>query len=540
MSQTETILASLPGDVLGGLRGADRLLARVRQGHGAVPEVVKTTSETLSDCDFDVAICGGTLGIFLGAALQQRGWRVVVIEKGVLRGRDQEWNISRRELAVFEELELLSAAELEQAIASEYNPGRVAFHKGIELWVEDILNVGVDPVYLLDRLQQKFLAAGGTVLENTPFESAIVHPDGVKITAGETTIRARLLVDATGNFSAIALQARQGKAPDGICVVVGSCARGYEQKQNETGDLLASITAIENDCQYFWEAFPARDGRTTYLFTYLDAASDRPGLEFFLDEYFRLLPEYQSVALEQLELARVLFGFFPSYRQSPLRVPWDRVLPVGDSSGMQSPVSFGGFGSMVRHLQRLTLGTEEALQVDLLDRYSLSLLQPYQPNIAATWLFQKTMSVKKKFAIKGILQNGAGNPRSWVSPDQSIPPNRINDLLSSVFAAMERAGDPVLRPFLQDVVQFPALTQALVLTAIARPGLVLSLVPQLGIPALGEWLGHYLNLGLYRGFYSLGEAIAPATQDWLPERGYYFRRWLDAWKYGSGSDYEGS
>lgn len=44
-------------------------------------------------------VCGGTLGIFLAAALQLAGLRVAVVERGPLRGRAQEWNISRKEIA---------------------------------------------------------------------------------------------------------------------------------------------------------------------------------------------------------------------------------------------------------------------------------------------------------------------------------------------------------------------------------------------------------------------------------------------------------
>ena len=44
-------------------------------------------------------VCGGTLGIFLAAALQLAGLRVAVVERGPLVGRAQEWNISRKEIA---------------------------------------------------------------------------------------------------------------------------------------------------------------------------------------------------------------------------------------------------------------------------------------------------------------------------------------------------------------------------------------------------------------------------------------------------------
>jgi lycopene cyclase CruP len=315
-----------------------------------------------------------------------------------------------------------------------------------------------------------------------------------------------------GHFSPIVKQARKGEKPTGVCLVVGSCAKGYPH--NETGDLITSFTPILNQCQYFWEAFPARDGRTTYLFTYVDAHRDRFSLEFFMEEYLRLLPEYQNVELDRLQFERFLFGFFPAYSNSPLHLPWHRLLAVGDSAGAQSPVSFGGFGAMVRHLKRLTFGVDEALKNNLLDRNSLALLQPYQPNIAVTWLFQKTMSV----AI-----------------DRKAAPNQINDLMSGVFQVMDKLGEDVIKPFLQDVIQFPALSKTLPLV---NPKLVLPLFPQIGISALLEWSIHYINLGLYSGFYPLGKSVQPLVENLNSQQQYYYHRWLDAWKYGSGGDYE--
>jgi lycopene cyclase CruP len=511
MTLTEQILSQLPGDGLGRLRSVDRLWQELRSDTISIPCVIDESRDSLGNLDWDVMICGGTLGILLGAALQKRGWRVALIERGILRGREQEWNISRQELQVFIDLELLSESELETAIATEYNPARVSFFQGHEVWVKDVLNIGVDPVFLLETLKLKFLEAGGLLLEKTPFDSATVHPDGVLIKAGENRLKTRLLIDAMGHFSPIAKQARKGEKPAGVCLVVGSCAKGYPH--NETGDLIASFTPILNQCQYFWEAFPARDGRTTYLFTYVDTHRDRFSLEFFMEEYLRLLPEYQNVKLNQLNFERFLFGFFPSYPKSPLHLPWNRMLAVGDSAGGQSPVSFGGFGAMVRHLNRLTIGIEEALQNNLLDRKSLSLLQPYQPNISVTWLFQKTMSV-------GI--------------DKKVSPNQINDLMSGVFQVMDRLGDDVLKPFLQDVIQFSPLAKTLPLV---NPKLVLPMLPQIGITPLLDWSIHYFNLALYSGLYPLGKSLRPLMKNLPSVPQYYYHRWLDTWKYGSGSDY---
>ncbi|NJR40821.1 MAG: FAD-binding oxidoreductase [Leptolyngbyaceae cyanobacterium CSU_1_4] len=524
MSLTEQILSQLPG-TLTALRSADRLWQSYRENAVPTAIVVTERSEPLDEVEWDVVICGGTLGIIMGAALVRRGWRVALLERGILRGRQQEWNISRQELQVLIALDLLTEAELDKAIATQYNPARLSFHLGIELWVKDVLNIGVDPIFLLETLKSKFLAAGGQLFEQVAFKEAIVHPNGVAIAVTQiddsaplypsNSYRSRLMLDAMGHFSPVSRQARQGQQPDAICLVVGSCAQGFPQ--NETGDLFASFTPIQNQCQYFWEAFPACDGRTTYLFTYLDADPQRPSLEALFEDYLQLLPEYQKVAIEQLQFQRALFGFFPCYRQSPLQPRWNRILAIGDSSGSQSPLSFGGFGSMIRHLKRLTEGIEAALETDLLHRRALARLQPYQPNLAVTWLFQRSMSV-------GI--------------HQTIAPDQINALLSGVFQAMEQLGEPVLKPFLQDVVQFSALLKTLLRVSVMHPLLVLKVIPQVGIGTLLEWLIHYVNLGVYAGLYPIARSLKPWAKHLSPSQKYGFLRGLEALQYGSGNDFE--
>jgi len=515
MSLTEQILSQIPGNPLAGLRQADRLWQSYREAMIPQNTVVKQSSEPLEAIEWDAVICGGTLGILIGAALAQRGWRVALLERGKLRGRDQEWNISRQELEALVELELLTQAELEGAIATEYNPASVRLHQGIELQITDVLNIGVDPVYLLDKLKAKFLAAGGRLFEDTAFGEAIVHPNGVGVqaTEGKTLFTTRLLLDAMGHFSPLSRQARQGKPPDAICLVVGTCAQGFPE--NPTGDLFATFTPVKNQCQYFWEAFPAREGRTTYLFTYLDAQPERPSLETLFEDYLQLLPQYQGVGIDRLQFQRALFGFFPCYRQSPLKPAWNRILPIGDSSGNQSPLSFGGFGAMIRHLKRLICGIDAALAEDLLDRPALSMLHPYQPSLAVTWLFQRSMSV-------GV--------------NQKIAPDQINTLLSGVFEQMQQLGDSVLRPFLQDVVQFSALAQTMIRVAIAHPRLVLAVIPHVGLQTLLTWLGHFLALGLYAALYSLTLKLKPRIKSLPPVWQYYSDRWLEALQYGSGND----
>ena len=154
MSLTSTHLAHLP-ETLKALQQADDRWANMRQaplkGSQTVPQVVITDAERLEMIEYDVVIAGGTLGIAIAAALAMGGFRVAVIERGLLRGRDQEWNISRHELDILMELKLLTPEELETTISSEFNPIRVKFGD-TELWTEDVLNIGVDPVYLLETV----------------------------------------------------------------------------------------------------------------------------------------------------------------------------------------------------------------------------------------------------------------------------------------------------------------------------------------------------------------------------------------------------
>ena len=168
---------------------------------------------------------------------------------------------------------------------------RAGFHGGEDVWTRDVLNLGVRPDRLiakvrmcvlfvlghrqhfnqshmfdnqssllswmlrgLRQVRQRFEAAGGTVLEMTGAEGVAVHPNGVSLdipkkdsaqaqasngtqpegaAADGAGITGRLLIDCMGNFSPIVRQARWGQRPDGVCLVVGTCSRGFQH--NTTG-----------------------------------------------------------------------------------------------------------------------------------------------------------------------------------------------------------------------------------------------------------------------------------------------------------------
>ncbi|KAJ6674659.1 LYCOPENE BETA/EPSILON CYCLASE PROTEIN [Salix viminalis] len=491
----------------------------------SIPGVTSHSDLTGKEVDkFDVVVCGGTLGIFIATALSAKGLQVGIVERNVLKGREQEWNISRKELLELVDVGILEENDIEQTIAMNFNPNRCGFEDKGEIWVKDILNLGVSPVKLVEIMKKRFISLGGVIFEGCSVSSISIYEDASVLKLSEGNIlSSRLVIDAMGNFSPVVKQIRRGRKPDGVCLVVGSCARGF--KDNSTSDIIYSSSSVkkvgDSEAQYFWEAFPAGSGpldRTTYMFTYVSPQPGSPKLEELLEDFWDLMPEYQGVSLDNLEILRVIYGIFPTYRDSPLPAAFDRILQFGDASGIQSPVSFGGFGSLTRHLGRLSAGVYEAINGDFLDASSLSLLNPYMPNLSASWLFQRAMSAKK---------------------NSNVPPEFINELLHVNFQSMQKLGDPVLRPFLQDVIQFGALSKTLGLVMLTKPQIIPSIFKQVGIPVLLDWSSHFFMLGYYTFLSTYADPVIRSLLTAFPSKmKYEWKRYLEAWKYGSGLDYK--
>ncbi|KAI7837968.1 hypothetical protein COHA_008271 [Chlorella ohadii] len=546
---------------------------RTKTVWGPRPQFVRESGQKLGAApEYDVVVCGGTLGIFLACSLQLRGLRVAVVERGPLAGRAQEWNISKKEMEELVELGMLSQQDVEDSISIEFNPVRVGFAGGSDLWTRDVLNLGVSPARLVAAARARFEAAGGVVLERTPLAGMVVYRNGVALQlaggsgAGKGSgssaengagaaaaaeaqqqqqqfLTARLVLDAMGNASPVVQQVRWGQKPDGVCLVVGTCARGFAPAQNTTGDVIYTCTPSQppaaadgggsssgsghaaaaeavTNCQLFWEGFPAGSGpgdRTTYLFTYLDASPSRPSLEALLDEYWRRMPEYQGVQLEDLQVLRILFGWFPTYRGSPLAPRFSRVLQVGDASGIQSPLSFGGFGALTRHLGRLTAGVTEALEADSLDARSLALLNAYSPGLSGAWMLQRAMSIPADL--------------------RSYRTDFINKLLAGNFKAMEQLGEPTLKPFLQDVIQLGPLVRTMGKQMVTEPLMVPQILLRVGPAAMADWLLHLLGLATYTFLDWDLQKYEPVIDKLPPKPRFIMRRTLENVKFGAGKDY---
>ena len=511
---------------------------KLKAGEVQAPrQIVSPGAKTPDTAEFDVIVVGGNIGILIATALAVSGLKVAVVEAGALRGRAQDWNASRKEVMELVEAGVLTKEEAEEVIGIEFNPVRCGFAGGEDVWLTDVLNVGVRPQVLIGHARARLEASGGRVFENAPLaEVAVGEASAVVRTATGDELSTRLVLDCMGQRSPIVAQARDGALPDGACVVVGSCADGFAPEANTFGDVIFADTAMEmvgggdaasGGCpvQYFWEAFPASASlsqRTTYLFTYMSLEKERPAVLDIMDDYWRKLPDYQGVPLDELALQRVLFGLFVSYKDSPLPCKWDRVMQVGDASGIQSPLSFGGFGAVTRHINRLTPAIGAALAADALSAHQLSLVNPYQANLRAAWLFQASM--------RPPVRAGAWSDEF------------ISNVLVATFEVMEARGEAVMRPFLQDVLRVDGLVLTIGGLMVSHPLVAVEILLRLGPLPLADWFVHFaamVGATAVAGAPPLRAAVASAARSGAlpPETGFAAERFVEGLQYGAGLDY---
>ena len=450
-----------------GSAGGPELLARLRQldALGPVrPAPPLAPGPGPGSVDFDVILVGGGLSLLVAAPLAARGLRVAICERGRAAQAQREWNASWPELQALPALGLVSEAELNALVLNRYRHGICRWHGGGTHRVYGVLDCAVDATALLALARQRASAAGVTFFEGQAAEAVGADAYGVRLQLGPAAdaqvLTARLLLDGRGAASPYA-------RADIICPTVGGVLTGLSEGTDVdcvdpgVGEILATTEHVEAGHQHIWEAFPGRPGQTTvYLFYYAQRRHLAPGalLELYA-RFFARLSQYKS---GPAQLLRPTFGHIPGWsRLAPApRAPHRRIILMGDAAARHSPLTFCGFGAMLRALGPLVTDVVAELGGDAGRHPPRRLQLEDAPLHGATGALALVMT----------------------RPQAAGQVGALNGLLDVAFATLARQGNGPFAALLQDRMDLPDFLRFLLATSRRQPG-----VYRLIWRCLGPW-----------------------------------------------------
>jgi lycopene cyclase CruA len=427
--------------------------------------------------DFDVILAGGGLSLVYGATLARRGLRVAIFDKRRIGCGHREWNISRAELRPLVDSELFTAAEVDALVQLEYDHGICRWHGGGTYPVKRVLDCVVDAERLLDGLRARAEAAGATLLDHHALAGYRVGAGGVAVTlAPQKILSARLLLDGMGASSPHA-------AYDLVCPTVGGVLGGLDHGGDalavdpRVGEILVTTEGVEDDRQHIWEGFPGPSGRfTTYLFHYAEPAQLPPHpLLSLYERFFATRPRYKR---GEAVLVKPTYGFIPAYsRLRPMPAARDRVLLVGDAAGRHSPLTFCGFGSMIRSFLPVADGLRARIADNRLDARAL----------ASLWREPPGLQVMGGLTLMMV-------PGRRPSAD----PADVNRLLDAAFASLAELGDEIYGAFVRDQIGFSDFVAFMRATAKRRPSIYDDVFRQLSATEIARWTMQLGKLALQK------------------------------------------
>lgn len=462
-------------------------------GYGPPAEPQPAVAET-----FDVIIAGGCFGLIVGATLAARyGWRVLVFDRHQVGKTHRDWNISRGEIRRLTEAGLLTDAEVESCVAAEYDRGFVKFHAegcwidADRLWFDDVLTLAVSSDRLLALCRRKLLHDGRSQCrDRTTLRGVQVEENGVTVEVvcrdeGRLRFQARLFIDTMGTLSPIARQLNPRETVTYLCPTVGSVAVGFakgtaaDEVDARVGEILVTTEHAKDGRQLLWEGFAGRgDEFTTYLFHYAPVgAIDRLSLLALFETYFETLPSYKRPGAD-FAFQRPVFGYIPGLHHVGLgpqkRTATHRVLLLGDAASLNSPLTFCGFGSLVRNLRRITHLIDLALKGNHLDEASLRLINAYEPGVAIMAAFTRYMVA-----------------------DEGEDPKAVNELLNIVMEALHRLPPSVGTGLFQDCMAWGDFVKLMLEMQKLHPNIWEAVPRKLGTVYASAWLLNFIEFSSF-------------------------------------------
>ncbi len=439
--------------------------------------------------EYDLIYAGGTLSLLHAAVMAgKNGRKVMIFDRQTPAKSTRDWNISRNELHNLSAIGLFSESEIDSVIVRRYKSGWVEFYQpdGSQkrLTMENVLDCAVDADKLLSLAKEKVLAASGsTLLAGTSFTCCYQFDDYMVVQVEDRQgkpfwYKAKVLVDVMGIVSPIAMQLNEGLPQTHVCPTVGTIATGFENIDFETGEILASIgpadTSSGKGRQFIWEGFPAKERQyITYLFFYdeVDSPNDKSLLSLF-ETYFRTLPDYKKPGTDFV-IHRPVYGIIPAYCHDGFNrtreIADDHIILFGDAASLGSPLTFCGFGSMVRNLHHLTADLDRALLDNNLSKKHLETISAYEPNVASMANLMKYMCFN-------------------AATDE---PNFVNDLMNEVMIVLDDLPPHYRQAMFRDEMKIEELAMVMLRLAWRYPKVLTVTWDKLGVQGS---LGFFKNM----------------------------------------------
>jgi len=458
-----------------------------------VPEVIMPSARLPEDAvisgEYDLIYAGGTLSLLHAAVMAGKyGRKVMIFDRRTPAKSTRDWNISRKELLNLSAAGLLTESEVDSVIVRRYKTGWVGFYKpdgsSRKLYMENVLDCAVDADRLLGLAQERVLEVKGSrILAETSFSCCYQFDDHIVVKVEDRTgkasyYRAKVLVDVMGILSPIAMQLNEGAPQTHVCPTVGTIASGFENVDFETGEILATTgpadTSSGRGRQLIWEGFPAEnDAYITYLFFYdeADSPNDKSLIGLF-ETYFRTLQEYKKPGKDFL-VHRPVYGIIPAYSHDGFNrtreIADDRIILFGDAASLGSPLTFCGFGSMVRNLRHLTADLDRALSENNLSKKHLEKISAYEPNVASMANLMKYMCFNS----------------------DTDEPNFVNDLMNEVMIVLDELPQHYRQAMFRDEMKIEELALVMLRLAWRYPKVLEVTWEKLGIQGS---LGFFKNI----------------------------------------------
>ncbi|NTV05651.1 MAG: hypothetical protein HGA59_03975 [Chlorobiaceae bacterium] len=459
----------------------DRYWERLRQPvHNVIMPGDTLPENAVISGEYDLIYAGGTLSLLHAAVMVKKyGRRVMIFDRQTPAKSTRDWNISRNELLNLSSTGIFTESEVDSVIVRRYKTGWVEFYqpdgRQKRLVMENVLDCAVAADKLLGLAKEKVLAiAGNTILAENSFNSCYQFDDHIVVRVDDHDgkpfyYKSKVLVDVMGILSPIAMELNAGSPQTHVCPTVGTIASGFENVDFDTGEILASIGPAEiipgGGRQLIWEGFPA-EGKEyiTYLFFYDEAESpnDKSLLGLF-ETYFRTLPAYKKPGADFL-IHRPVYGIIPAYCHDGFNrtreIADEHIILFGDAASLGSPLTFCGFGSMVRNLDHLTADLDRALSENNLSKKHLEKISAYEPNVASMANLMKYMCYN-------------------ATTDE---PNFVNDLMNEVMIVLDDLPQRYRQAMFRDEMKIEELLLVMFRVAWRYPRVLRATWEKLGVP----------------------------------------------------------